>query len=119
VEYSSAAGDQVEIQRAVATGENVVAAGAEARAGDVLLLPGARLGPAQIALAAAAGKANITVYRKPRVAVLSTGDELVDVSEAPSPNQIRNSNSYSLCVQVIEAGGEPLQLPVAPDEEAS
>ena len=117
VEYSSAAGDQVEIQRAVATGENVVAAGAEARAGDVLLRPGARLGPAQIALAAAAGKANISVYRKPRVAVLSTGDELVDVSEAPSPNQIRNSNSYSLCVQVIEAGGEPLQLPAAPDEE--
>ena len=117
VEYSSAAGDQVEIQRAVATGENVVAAGAEARAGDVLLRPGARLGPAQIALAAAAGKANISVYRKPRVAVLSTGDELVDVSEAPAPTQIRNSNSYSLCVQVIEAGGEPLQLPVAPDEE--
>jgi len=117
VEYSSAAGDEVEIQRAVATGENVVAAGAEAKAGDVLLRPGARLGPAQIALAAAAGKANISVYRKPRVAVLSTGDELVDVSEAPAPNQIRNSNSYSLCAQVFQAGADPFQLPVAPDEE--
>jgi molybdopterin molybdotransferase len=117
VEYSSAAGDQVEIQRAVAAGENVVAAGAEARAGDVLLRPGTRLRPAEIAMAAAVGKANLIVYRKPRVAVLSTGDELVDVSKIPAPHQIRNSNSYSLCAQVIQAGSEPLQLPVAPDEE--
>lgn len=118
VEYSSAGGDQVEIQRAVSAGENVVPAGAEARAGDVLLHPGTRLRPAEIAMAAAVGKANLIVYRKPRVAVLSTGDELVDVSETPSAHQIRNSNSYSLCAQVITAGGEPLQLPVAPDEES-
>ena len=117
VEYSSAAGDQVEIRRTVAAGENVVPAGAEAKAGDVLLHPGARLEPAQIAMGAAVGKANIKVYRKPRVAVLSTGDELVDVSEIPAPHQIRNSNSYSLRAQVIQANGEPLQLPVAPDEE--
>ncbi|HKT48671.1 MAG TPA: gephyrin-like molybdotransferase Glp [Candidatus Angelobacter sp.] len=117
VEYSSAAGDQVEIQRAVSAGENVVAAGAEASAGDLLLHPGARLGPAQIAMSAAVGRANIKVYRKPRVAVLSTGDELVDVSETPTPHQIRNSNSYSLCAQIIQADGKPLQLPVAPDEE--
>ena len=117
VEYSSAAGDQVEIERAVAAGENVVPAGAEAKAGDVLLRPGTRFGSAQIAMAAAVGKAKVTVYRKPRVAVLSTGDELVDVSEIPAPHQIRNSNSYSLCAQVIQAGGEPLQVPVAPDEE--
>lgn len=117
VEYSSSAGDQVEIQRAVSVGENVVAAGAEAKVGDVLLRPGTRLGPAQIAMAAAVGRANLNVCRKPRVAVLSTGDELVDVSETPAPHQIRNSNSYSLCAQVIHAGGEPLQLPVAPDEE--
>lgn len=117
VEHTSAAGDDVEIRRGVASGENVVRAGAEARAGDVLLQPGTRIRPAQIALLAAVGKANLSVYRKPRVAVLSTGDELVDVSEAPGQNQIRNSNSYSLCAQVTQAGGEPLQLPVAPDEE--
>jgi molybdopterin molybdotransferase len=117
VEYSSVAGDRVEIQRAVAAGENVVAAGAEAKAGDVLLQAGARLAPAQIAMAAAVGKASLKVFLKPRVAVLSTGDELVDVSETPAPHQIRNSNSYSLCAQVIQAEGEPLQLPVAPDEE--
>jgi molybdopterin molybdotransferase len=76
-----------------------------------------RLGSAQIALAAAAGKASVTVYRKPRVAILSTGDELVEVAEKPGPSQIRNSNSYSLAAMVAECGGEAVQLPIAPDEE--
>ena len=113
----SASGSEVEIRRAVSSGENFVPAGAEAHAGDVLLKPGARIASAHIAMLAAVGRAKLSVYRKPRVAVLSTGDELVDVTEKPGPQQIRNSNSYSLCAQVMEAGGEPLQLPVAPDEE--
>jgi molybdopterin molybdotransferase len=107
----------VEIQRTVISGENVVAAGAEARAGQELLPRGVRLGSAQIALAAAAGKASVKVFRKPRVAILSTGDELVEVAEKPGPSQIRNSNSYSLAAMVAECGGEPVQLPIAPDEE--
>lgn len=109
--------DIVEIQRVVVAGENVVPPGAEARVGQELLPLGARLGPAQIALAAAAGKASLKVYRKPRVAILSTGDELVEVAEKPGPSQIRNSNSYSLAALVAESGGEPVQLPIAPDEE--
>ena len=56
------------------------------------------------------------VFRRPQVAILSTGDELVDVVAEPGPNQIRNSNSYSLAAQVQQAGGEPVILPVAPDE---
>jgi molybdopterin molybdotransferase len=106
----------VEIQRAATTGENIVPAGAEARIGQELLPRGVRLGSAQIALAAAAGKASLKVYGKPRVAILSTGDELVEVAEKPGPSQIRNSNSYSLAAMVAECGGEPLQLPIAPDE---
>lgn len=117
VEHTSASGSEVEIKRAVSAGENFVPAGAEAHAGDVVLNPGARITPAHIAMLAAVGRAKFSVYRRPRVAVLSTGDELVDVTEAPGPQQIRNSNSYSLCAQVMQAGGEPLQLPVAPDEE--
>jgi len=109
--------DLVEVQRIVATGENIVPAGAEAPAGQELLPRGVRLGSAQIALAAAAGKASVKVYRKPRIAILSTGDELVEVAEKPGPSQIRNSNSYSLAALVAECGGEPLQLPIAPDEE--
>lgn len=109
--------DLVEIQRTVAAGENIVPAGAEAQAGQELLPLGVRMGPAQIALAAAAGKASVKVYRKPRVAILSTGDELVEVAEKPGPSQIRNSNSYSLAALVAECGGEPVQLPIAPDEQ--
>jgi molybdopterin molybdotransferase len=107
----------VEIQRVAIAGENIVPAGAEARAGQELLPRGVRLGSAQIALAAAAGRASLKVYRKPRVAILSTGDELVEVAEKPGPSQIRNSNSYSLAGMVAECGGEPVQLPIAPDEE--
>jgi molybdopterin molybdotransferase len=109
--------DLVEIQRAVVAGENIVPTGAEARAGQELLPLGVRMGSAQIALAAAAGKASVKVYRKPRVAILSTGDELVEVAEKPGPSQIRNSNSYSLAALVAEYGGEPVQLPIAPDEQ--
>jgi molybdopterin molybdotransferase len=107
----------VKIQRVATAGENIVPAGAEARAGQELLPRGVRLGSAQIALAAAAGKASLKVYRRPRVAILSTGDELVEVAEKPGPSQIRNSNSYSLAAMVAECGGEPVQLPIAPDEE--
>ncbi|HZU29665.1 MAG TPA: gephyrin-like molybdotransferase Glp, partial [Candidatus Angelobacter sp.] len=108
----------VEIKRSVSVGENIVPAGAEAKAGQELLPRSTRLGVAQLALAAAAGKASVSVYRKPRVAILSTGDELVEVAEKPGANQIRNSNSYSLAAAVAEYGGEPIQLPIAPDEES-
>ena len=107
----------VEIQKIAVAGENIVPAGAEAKAGQELLPRGIRLGPAQIALAASAGKASLKVYGRPRVAILSTGDELVEVAEKPGPSQIRNSNSYSLAALVAQCGGEPVQLPIAPDEE--
>jgi molybdopterin molybdotransferase len=117
VEHTDREGQEVRIKRKVSSGENLVAAGAEAHAGQELLGPGTRLGPAQIAMAAAAGKAQVRVYRKPPVAVLATGDELVDVDQTPGPQQIRNSNSFSLAAQIAECGGKPLVLPVAPDEE--
>ncbi len=119
VEYTAQndSNGKVEIQRAVVAGENVVMAGAEARAGDKLLPAGMRLGPAQIAMAAAVGKATLQVFRRPRVAILATGDELVEVAEKPGPHQIRNSNSYSLAAQVTACGGEAVKLPIAPDEE--
>ena len=108
----------VEIRRATSAGENIVPAGAEARAGQELLPRGIRLGPAQIAMAAAAGQARVKVYCRPKIAILSTGDELVEVVEKPGASQIRNSNSYSLAALVAVYGGEPVQLPIAPDEES-
>ena len=116
VEYTSLRGQQVEITRSVVPGENVVPRGAEAGAGALLLGPGLRLNDAAIALAASVGKSRLQVYRRPRVAVLTTGDEIVGVDAAPGPTQIRNSNSYSLAAQIQKAGGEPVLLPVAPDE---
>ena len=88
-----------------------------ARVGDALLPPGKRLDFAAIAVAAAVGKTVLNVHRRPRVSILSTGDELVDLATVPAPHQIRNSNSYSLAAQVTLAGGEAVQLPVAPDEK--
>jgi molybdopterin molybdotransferase len=116
VEYTSRRGDLVKIERAVAAGENVVPRGSEARRGDVLLPRGMRMTPAAIAAAAAAGKAEVRVHLRPRVAILSTGDELVEIAAEPGENQIRNSNSYSLAAQVKAAGGDPAQLAIAPDQ---
>jgi molybdopterin molybdotransferase len=116
VEYSSQSGKQVEITRAVHPGENIVPRGAEAREGSVLLARGFRLNEAGIALCASVGKSRLKVYKRPRVAVLTTGDEIVGVDTHPGPTQIRNSNSYSLAAQIRQAGGDPVLLAVAPDE---
>jgi molybdopterin molybdotransferase len=101
--------------RSIAAGENIVPTGSEAHKGEVLLAPGTRLGGAEIALAASCGAARLSVYRRPRVAIVATGDELVEVNESPLPHQIRNSNSYALAALVEEAGGEALRLPHATD----
>ena len=116
VEYTSREGDRVEISKGIHAGENIVPAGSEAKAGSVLLPPGIRIAEAALAVLASVGRSQVNVYAKPRVAVLATGDEIVGVDERPGPNQIRNSNSYSLAGQVLAAGGEPVILPTAPDE---
>jgi molybdopterin molybdotransferase len=117
VEYTSQRGERVEVQRPTAKGENVVPRAAEARAGDVLLRRGLRLNERTIALVASVGKAQLQVYKRPRIAVLSTGDEVVRIDATPGPTQIRNSNSYSLAVQIQRRGGDPVLLPIAPDEK--
>jgi molybdopterin molybdotransferase len=116
VEHTSLTAKTVEVRRGVSTGENYVPRGSEARAGHVLLDRGRQLDHAGIAIAAAVGKSRVQVFRKPRVAVLSTGDEVVDVDTTPGPAQIRNSNTYSLAAQVQSAGGEAVRLAIAPDE---
>ncbi len=116
VEYTSQKADSVEITKSVAPGENVVAQGAEAKGGSLLLDRGTRLNQAAIALAASVGRSRLQVFVRPRVAVLSTGDEIVELDAEIASTQIRNSNSYSLAVQIQQAGGEPVLLPIAPDE---
>ncbi|MGC2648405.1 MAG: gephyrin-like molybdotransferase Glp, partial [Candidatus Sulfotelmatobacter sp.] len=117
VEYTSLQNERVTITKGIVTGENIVAQGAEARSGSPVLSPGTRLNEATIALAASVGKSRLQVFDRQRVAVLTTGDEIVDVDDGKiGPTQIRNSNSYSLAAQIQEAGGEPVLLPIAPDE---
>jgi len=116
VEHTERRGDSVRLLRSVAAGENVVPRGSESRAGAVLIERGTRISHPHIALAAAVGKSTVSMYARPRIAILPTGDEIVAIDTAPSDNQIRNSNSFSLAAQVIAAGGEPIQLPIAPDE---
>jgi molybdopterin molybdotransferase len=116
VEYTSRHADRVEITRRTTSGENIVPRGAEARQGSRLLDRGTRLNEAAIALAASVGKSRLQVYARPRIAVLSTGDEIVDIKATPGPTQIRNSNSYSLAVQILRARAQPILLPIAPDQ---
>jgi molybdopterin molybdotransferase len=101
--------------RKIEPGENIVARGAQARAGDELLAAGTTIHSGQLALAAACGCETLPVFARPRVAILTTGDELVPVSTIPAPGQIRNSNGPMLAAMVAAAGGEPWVLPTAAD----
>jgi molybdopterin molybdotransferase len=89
-----------------AAGHNVHRRGSDRTAGDLLLPAGTLLGPAEIAVAATVGAATLQVARRPRVAVVSTGDELVDITQEPLPHQIRRSNAYMLLAAVRQAGAE-------------
>jgi molybdopterin molybdotransferase len=102
-------------ERTIRSGENIVRRGSEARVGEIVLPPGTFVEGAEIALAAACGRPELNVFRKPRVAIVATGDELVEIEATPAPQQIRNSNSYGLAALVAGAGGEAVRLPIAPD----
>ena len=105
--------------RSLAAGENVVPRAAEARDGTEVLATGTRIGAAEIALAAACGCSELQVFARPRVGIVSTGDELVEVAETPGAHQIRNSNSYAIAALVASAGGAPERLEIAPDTLAA
>lgn len=117
-EFTRSDGDFVVFDQAVRSGQHFVLAGAEARVGEVVVPRGTRLSYAELAMAAEVGRARVEVSRRPRVAVLSTGDELVALDRAPGPFQIRNSNNISLAAQVTLAGGEPILAGNAKDEVA-
>jgi len=115
VEHCTVAGDRVTVPRTLALGENVSPQASQARQNEVLIEAGHRLGFAEIALLATVGWTNVPVYARPQVAILATGDEIVEVNETPLDYQIRNSNVESLAVQVKRAGGCPTVLPIARD----
>ncbi|HEY7541791.1 MAG TPA: molybdopterin molybdotransferase MoeA, partial [Methylomirabilota bacterium] len=103
----TAKGDRVTIRGRIAPGAYVRPAGEDVRTGDVVVQPGGSIGAAEIGLLATLGYSQVRVYRRPRVAILSTGNELADLGTQPGPAQIPNTNTYSLMAQVTEAGAEP------------
>ena len=115
IEHTRREGDTVRFERPAQPGQNVVPRGSEADPGQTILRPGIRLGYAELALAAQVGAAELCCATKPRVAILSTGDEVVSLNETPGAFQIRNSNSVSLAAQVRLAGAEPVLLGNAGD----
>jgi len=115
IEHTQREGDKVRFDRDPRPGQNIVPRGSEAQANQAILTPGTRLGYAEVALAAQVGQTELLCAAKPRVAILSTGDEVVLVDQKPGPFQIRNSNSVSLSAQTKLAGGEPVLLGNAPD----
>ncbi len=107
--------ETVEILQATRRGENARAAGEDIHAGEVVLPRGTVVRAAVIGVLASLGKKEVSVHRRPRVAILATGDELVDVDQPIAPGKIRNSNEYTNAAAVLQAGGIPIRLGIARD----
>jgi molybdopterin molybdotransferase len=115
IEHTRRENGRVLIDRTADAQQFINPRGCEAAAHEVLLRAGKRLDYADIALLAAIGRPRIKVYQRPQIAIIATGDEIVEIDEIPEEFQIRNSNAYSLAAQVARAGGMPELLPVARD----
>ena len=116
VERTRSSDGVVEIMKEPALGEFVRPRGEDLRIGEPVMAPGKRLSPSDIGMLASLNHAMVDVWRRPRVSIVSTGDELVDVDQVPSGAQIVNSSAYALAAAVAEAGGEAVILKVARDQ---
>ena len=115
VEDTEAQAGRVKIFVTAAPGLDIREAGEDVKTGELVIPKGAVLRAAEIGMLAALGRSYVSVHQRPVVAVVSTGDELVEVDETPGPGKIVNSNGYSLAALVLEAGGIPLQVGIARD----
>ncbi|MEN6561183.1 MAG: gephyrin-like molybdotransferase Glp [Acidobacteriota bacterium] len=119
VEDTEASGLTVQVRRGVKPGDNVGLAGEDLGKGDLVLARGTLIGPAEIGLLAAAGRARVPVVRQPRLAVIATGDEIVEPGERKRAGQIRNSNGPALTAMARQAGADAAYLGIARDRNAS
>jgi len=115
VEETRSDGNSVRIYADAVKGQNIRYAGEDVREGDLVIRAGTLLRPAETGMLSALGRSFVKAYQKPLVALIATGDELVDIDGAASPGKIVSSNSYSLAAQVMECGGIPLQIGIAKD----
>lgn len=116
VELTDGGFDRVTITESLNEGANIRRRGEDMRAGDVLLRPGIRIGPAEIAILAAASKTSVRAGKRPTVAILSTGDELIEPGETPAAGQIINTNAPLLAALVRDAGAIPRNLGIVRDD---
>jgi len=108
-------GGVIRLNRSIKRGSNIRKQGEDILKGNLLIKSGHPVRPQEIGLLASFGWSTLPVYRKPRIAILATGDELLEIGSIPSPGKIINSNSYSLAAQLIQAGGEPVLIGIAAD----
>jgi molybdopterin molybdotransferase len=113
--HGSPCRDQVQVLKAARKGANIRPAGEDVHLGETVLRTGSLVRPAEVGLLASVGRPSVFVRRRPRVAILATGDELVGVDQVPGPGQIRNSNNYTVAAAVLRYGGIPLMLGIARD----
>ena len=111
-------GKTVRIKVAAPKGLDIRFPGEDVQKGERVIAAGSVLRPGYIGMLAALGKSFVSVHQKPRVAILSTGDELVDIETDPPPGKIVNSNSYSLAAQILECGGIPIMMGIGRDKKA-
>ena len=116
VEYAIREDDTISIHRAVSTGENVMRAGSDIRKGETILRKGQTVSSREMGVLAALGITQVAVYKRPLVAIISTGAEIVDPEKPLSPGKIYDINAFTLSAAVRECGGEPVNLGIIPDE---
>ena len=116
VEHVRLEGELVNIEKRAKPGDNVSPRGCDALAGNEVLRTGQVIGFPEVAVLATLGLPKAPVYRRPRVAIVSTGDEILDFHKSPLEHQIRDSNAWSLACQIRRAGGEPVALPAVRDD---
>jgi molybdopterin molybdotransferase len=119
VEHVQRDGEWIVYERTAKAGDNISPRASEGIVGDTVLPPGIRIGFPEVAMLATVGRSCVLVHKRPRIAIVATGDEIIEVDQRPLEHQIRNSNAHSLAVQVARAGGEPHILPIARDNYES
>lgn len=117
IEYADPAGDDsIEISRPVTIGENVLGRGEDVARGEILVEPGRRLRPQDVGIMAGLGKTEVCVFRRPRVALASTGNEIVPIDRQPAPGQIRDTNTYTVDALAKSSGAKVFSLGIVPDD---
>jgi len=110
--------NEIEVRQAAEVGANVRPVGEDIRRGELVMAPGRVIRPQEIGVLASLGHETVLVHRRPRVAILATGDEVIEIDAPWQPGKIRNANSYSNAAQVVRYGGVPLLLGIARDDVA-